>query len=239
MNIETSDLIVPGIIFAGLAALFVASGFWRERMRRRYGKTADTVFAMLHAPVEVMLAITAIYAAMRSIDLRWTRDLLFQQLYTVVLIVAMAWLAKRCMDLAFALNRRKPQGRLRLLRNLVVAAIALVALACILLTFGTTAAFGAGLLNASALALLILGVSAHRALGTMFTGLQVALAQPIRPGDEIVIDGRQGRVEELHLTFMAMASPDAGRVIVPITALAERPYAILSRAAPPASSPKP
>ena len=55
-------------------------------------------------------------------------------------------------------------------------------------------------------------------------GLQVALAQPIRIDDVVVLESEWGRIEEIALTYVVVRIWDLRRPVVPITYFIERPF---------------
>src|SRR5205085_7666593 len=54
------------------------------------------------------------------------------------------------------------------------------------------------------------------ALFSLFSGLQIALAQPIKIGDIVVIENETGIIEEITFTYVTMKLGDRRRMILPI-----------------------
>lgn len=51
----------------------------------------------------------------------------------------------------------------------------------------------------------------------MFAGIQLVLTQPVRIGDNVVVEKEFGLVEEIHFTFIVIRTKDLRRLIVPIS----------------------
>jgi small-conductance mechanosensitive channel len=54
--------------------------------------------------------------------------------------------------------------------------------------------------------------------------VQIALTQPIRIGDSVVVEGEWGRVEEISSTYVVVAIWDERRLILPLSYFLQRPF---------------
>ena len=81
-------------------------------------------------------------------------------------------------------------------------------------------AVAGGLLASSAVLGLIIGFAAQRTLGNCVAGLLIAFAQPLRLGDRVIIDGDEGIVEEIGLTYTFIRTDDDDRLVIPNEKLA-------------------
>jgi hypothetical protein len=77
--------------------------------------------------------------------------------------------------------------------------------------------FGVSLLASAGLAGVILGFAAQKSLTTLLAGIQIAISQPIRLDDVVIVEGEWGRIEEITLTYVVVRIWDQRRLIVPIT----------------------
>ena len=71
---------------------------------------------------------------------------------------------------------------------------------------------------------LVAGIAAKPVFGNLIAGLQIALAQPIRIDDVVIVEGEWGRIEEITLTYVVVRIWDLRRLIVPITYFIETPF---------------
>ncbi|HMO68028.1 MAG TPA: mechanosensitive ion channel [Novosphingobium sp.] len=74
---------------------------------------------------------------------------------------------------------------------------------------------GVTLLASAGMITLVLGVAAQPALKSLIGGIQIALTEPIRIGDFVVVDGESGRVEDIRLSLVVIRTGDERRLIVP------------------------
>lgn len=74
---------------------------------------------------------------------------------------------------------------------------------------------GVTLMASAGFATLAVGAAAQPALKSLIAGIQIALTEPIRLGDFVVIDGESGRVEDIRLSYVVIRTNDERRIIVP------------------------
>jgi len=122
------------------------------------------------------------------------------------------------------LDARRTVTQLRVLRSVLVCFITFTAIIVILLSFDGARQIGAGLLASAGLAGLVIGFAAQRALGNLLAGFQIAITQPIRLDDVVVVEGEWGRVEEITLTYVVIRIWDERRLILPISYFLEKPF---------------
>jgi small-conductance mechanosensitive channel len=109
-------------------------------------------------------------------------------------------------------------------RRVAVIAVVVVALAAMLLTFPGAESLGASLLASVGVAGIVVGMAARPVLGNLLAGVQIALTQPIRLDDVVVINGEWGRIEEITTTYVVVRVWDMRRLIVPLTSVIEQPF---------------
>ncbi|MBE0662936.1 MAG: mechanosensitive ion channel [Bacteroidales bacterium] len=155
----------------------------------------------------------------------------------VLWIISIAWaiivgirIAKnhllRKYDLSDAdnLKSRKLYTQYNILERIVIFIIIIIATAITLMLFDGVKNIGISLFASAGVAGLIIGLSAQKALGTVLAGLQIALTQPIRIDDVVVVEGEWGRIEEINLTFVVIKIWDSRRLIVPSTYFLDKPF---------------
>jgi small-conductance mechanosensitive channel len=112
------------------------------------------------------------------------------------------------------------ETRYRVLRRSIMFAIVLVALLSGLLIIPQVRAVAGALLASSAILGLVIGFASQRTLANFAAGLLIAFTQPLRLGDRIAVDGVEGVVEEIGLTFTFLRADDETRLVVPNEKLA-------------------
>ncbi|TVP45603.1 MAG: mechanosensitive ion channel family protein [Gemmatimonadales bacterium] len=128
------------------------------------------------------------------------------------------------MDMADNLRARRFHTQFRILRQALTVAILVLVAASILLQFDGFRQFGGGLLASAGVAGIIIGFAAQRALGNLLAGFQIAVTQPIRLDDVVVVEGEWGRVEEITLTYVIIRIWDERRLVLPIIYFLEKPF---------------
>ena len=71
---------------------------------------------------------------------------------------------------------------------------------------------------------LVVGLAARSVFGNLLAGLQIAMAQPIRIDDVLIVEGEWGRVEEITSTYVVLKIWDERRLIVPLQWFIEHPF---------------
>jgi small-conductance mechanosensitive channel len=121
--------------------------------------------------------------------------------------------------------------QVQVLRRITVALILIIALALMLMTFPNIRNVGASLFASAGVAGLIAGLAARPALSNLIAGLQLALTEPIRLEDQVIVEGEFGFVEEIGTTYVVVRTWDQRRLIVPLSYFIERPFQNWTRTA--------
>jgi small-conductance mechanosensitive channel len=125
------------------------------------------------------------------------------------------------------------ETRYRVLRRTVVSVIVFVTVLSGLLIIPEVRAIAGALLASGAVIGLVVGFASQKTLGNFAAGLLIAFTQPLRLGDRIVVDGIEGVVEEIRLTYTFVRADDDTRLVIPNEKLASdtiRNYTIVDRA---------
>jgi small-conductance mechanosensitive channel len=110
--------------------------------------------------------------------------------------------------------------RYRVLRRTLFSVIVFIGVVSSLLVIPEVRALAGGVLASSAVIGLVIGFASQRTIGNVVAGILIALAQPLRLGDEVEVDGAQGVVEEIGLTYTWIRAHDNDRYAVPNEKLA-------------------
>jgi small-conductance mechanosensitive channel len=160
-----------------------------------------------------------------------------RQLLTILLIASMAWLIIKIafvieelilsqfrVDVRDNLTARRVHTQIQILKKVVIVVIAILALASIMMTFEKVRHLGTSILASAGIAGIIIGLAAQRSIATLLAGLQVAITQPIRLDDVVIVENEWGRIEEITLTYVVVRIWDLRRLIVPITYFLEKSF---------------
>ena len=138
-----------------------------------------------------------------------------------IVMVATVVLA-RMIDRRIARRDLPPEAitRYRVLRRSITTTIIFVGLLSALLVIPQVRAVAGGLLASSAVIGIVIGFASQRTLGNFVAGLLIAFNQPLRLGDNVVIDNTEGTVEEIGLIYTFVRTENGDRLVIPNEKLA-------------------
>lgn len=205
-------------VAAGRAAWVACVGAVREPLRMLAASFAMTV--VFHAAPD---------------DLRFVSTL--RHLGLLLVIAGATWSAIRAVGAtatvlallhptqqADNLSARRVQTQARVISRTLSALIGIVGFGLALVSFPNVREIGASLLASAGVAGLIAGFAARPVLGNVIAGLQIALTQPLRLDDVLIVEGEWGRVEEIGSTYVVLRIWDERRLIIPLQTLIEKPF---------------
>ena len=233
-------LLAAGIIAAGAAiglAVFVCARviarFWFRKMA---GSSARHVWEHSARGLSLLLPLIGAYASVPFALETPSRERT-QTSLAIAIIVVSAYLliamlrgiealvtSRLDLDHGDNLDARRIQTQLQVLRAVLTSFIAFMAVVAVLLFVPGFRQLGAGLLASAGIAGLAIGFAAQRALGNLLAGFQIAITQPIRLDDVVVLEGEWGRIEEISLTYVVVRIWDERRLILPISYFLEHPF---------------
>lgn len=230
------------LLLGSLAVLLVAY-FVLLKILRRFGKNPK----YLIPPSSVKKVSTPIVLILFSILLRMgsLRQLLglnhfeyyFRKASTLLFIFALTWLIIQVikmvkehvmhtydMNTANNLRARKVATQFNILERIVIFIIIILACGIALMSFDSIREIGVSIFASAGVAGIIIGFSAQKMLATILAGIQIAIAQPIKLDDVVVVEGEWGRIEEITLTYVVVKIWDKRRLILPTTYFIEKPF---------------
>jgi small-conductance mechanosensitive channel len=145
-------------------------------------------------------------------------------LYQVVEAGAELIIRRHRTDTTDNIRARAIHTQVMVLKKVVVAVIGVFALASMLMVFESARQFGANILASAGIAGIVVGLAAQRSIATLLAGFQIALTQPIRVDDVVIVENEWGRIEEITLTYVVVRIWDLRRLIIPITYFIEKPF---------------
>ncbi|MGC9352228.1 MAG: mechanosensitive ion channel family protein [Mariniphaga sp.] len=167
----------------------------------------------------------------------------FKRVGSILLIVSLSWAAIafiRIVKQIFLenydvskednLRSRKFQTQFNILERILVFLIVLISIGLILMLFDEVKRIGVSLFASAGIAGVIIGLAAQRIIGAVLAGIQIAITQPIRLDDVVIIENEWGRIEEITLTYVVVNIWDKRRLVVPSTYFFEKPFQNWTRA---------
>jgi small-conductance mechanosensitive channel len=235
-----------GVIVALSWFFYRLAGFLDRQLQagaaRSDSRVNTILLPLLGTAVRVMLPIVALFILLRLWPIPPDFEWVFQKLTAIGLIVALSWTLRRAVVLsehailggrdvqsANSFEGRAIYTRVSLLRKMALFFIGLFAFAAILMMFEEVRDVGRSILASAGIAGIIIGFAAQKSLANLLAGLQIALTQPIRLGDQVLVSGEVGTIEEITLTYVVVRVWDLRRLIVPINYFNENTFQNWSR----------
>lgn len=134
------------------------------------------------------------------------------------------YLSRFRIDVEDNLHARKQVTQIRILRRVADTMIVLLALGAGLMTFESVRQYGVSIFASAGAAGLVLGFAARPVLENLIAGIQIAVTQPIRIDDAVVVEGEWGWIEEITGTYVVIRIWDWRRLIVPLSYFIQKPF---------------
>jgi small-conductance mechanosensitive channel len=162
----------------------------------------------------------------------------------MVIVASLGWFAVGCIYIvqAFLLRRyditaadnvraRRVHTQFQIFRRIAITFVVVITAAALLWTFNDPRIwhYGSGLLASAGVATLIVAAAAKSTASNFLAGLQIALTEPIKIDDVVVVQGEWGRVEEITSSYVVIKIWDMRRLIVPLSWFIENAFANWTR----------
>jgi small-conductance mechanosensitive channel len=122
------------------------------------------------------------------------------------------------------LNARRVYTQFTILERVAIFILIVFAIGIALMSFDNIRTIGISFLTSAGIAGIILGFSAQKMLGTLVAGIQIAITQPMRMDDVVIVEGEWGWIEEINLTYVVVRIWDKRRMVLPTTYFIEKPF---------------
>lgn len=183
-----------------------------------------------------------VYLAIAQVVLRGADDSLqgisiLRHANALALVGSLTWLGIRCIraishaivelnpvDAADNYHARRIQTQTRVLERSSVVLLVLLGAGTALMTLPLLRQIGTSLLASAGVAGLIVGFAAKPVLSNLLAGLQIALTQPIRLEDVVIVQNEWGQIEEITGSYVVVRIWDQRRLIVPLQWFIENPF---------------
>jgi small-conductance mechanosensitive channel len=147
--------------------------------------------------------------------------------WTAIVILNIAadiYLRRYRLDVDDNLLARKHNTQVRVLLRTFVGLLVLITIGAALMTVPAVRQYGISLFASAGVAGIVAGLAARPVLSNLMAGVQLAMTQPIRLYDAVVVEGESGTIEEIGSTFVTVKLWDLRRMVVPLTYFIERPF---------------
>lgn len=234
----------PWAATATIALLAVIGALVVHRIGQAVLLRATARVPLLHAVIRCSASAAAAALPLAALQvvwtaapetLRWIANV--RHVNGLLLIAALTWLAIRAIrgvtlgiiarhpvEAEDNLLARRIQTQATVLSRSAMVVIFIAGTSMALMTFPGARQLGASLLASAGVVGLVAGIAARPVFSNLIAGLQLALAQPIRLDDVLIVKGEWGRVEEITGTYVVLKIWDERRLIIPLQWFIENPF---------------
>jgi small-conductance mechanosensitive channel len=234
---DISPYAIPLGISALLGMLAWALFAWLAHRSRGKDYRRARITRILSLPLAFFLPLVFLRAGLDATPLKDTQLALVKLGLHVGIVGCVTWLGVRVVsgivaailrdhriDVADNLAARQIHTQARVLGRVASGLVILLGASVVLLQFDEVRQLGKTLLASAGILGLVAGIAAKPVFGNLIAGLQIALSQPIRLDDVVIVEGEWGRVEEITSSFVVVHIWDERRMVVPLTWFIENPF---------------
>ena len=233
-------LVGLGLVVGAIVVALFVHGIAAKIIKRALGERWPAVTLLLQrvaGPAQLALCLVAVALVLPLAPLN---DVLREQLrhfFIVAVIALIGWITVRAVDMGAAryLQRfrldteenflaRKHVTQVRVFKRVIDTLIVIIAVSTALMTFESVKQYGVSLFASAGAAGLIVGLAARPLLSNLIAGVQIAITQPIRIEDAVIIENEWGWVEDIASTYVVIRLWDWRRMVVPLSYFIEKPF---------------
>lgn len=231
-----------GLVLAAIAAT-AAIGVYAlvERVALRLLKKRrefwEPFIVRVRGVIRAAFVLTAVNLALQSPLFPEALKAMSAQVFWVALVLLVGWTCLVAVDVGAALHvrhyrididdnllARKHLTQVKILKRTVNVLIYIVTVATAMMAFDSVRQFGVSLFASAGVAGIAIGLAARPVLSNIIAGLQIAITQPIRIDDVVVVENEFGNVEDIGGAFVVIRLWDLRRLVVPLSYFIERPF---------------
>ena len=229
--------LLAGALIVGLIVHYLLLVVTEGVARRTQTTIDDSFIKNFRRPSQVLIPLLVVSLLLPALIVSPKTLAVLRHLVSLGIIASIAWLIVRTtyvlddivlsryrIDEKDNLQARKIYTQLQVFKRIVIVVVCILALATMLLTFDKVRQLGAGILASAGIVGIVIGVSAQRTISTILAGLQIAITQPIRIDDVVIVENEWGRIEEITFTYVVVRIWDLRRLVLPITYFIEKPF---------------
>ncbi|MDP8999747.1 MAG: mechanosensitive ion channel family protein [Myxococcota bacterium] len=218
-----------------LAAVLVRSAsYFTHRTPTRFD---DALVESARRPLRTIIWAVAFRLLLDPLQLTTPVIASCEHITYTALVAGVAWLLLRALGVSTLLlderaaresydllQGRRARTQWVLLRRIASVTLGFLAGAIVLVQFDFVRSVGLSLLASAGVLGVVVGLAAQRSLAAIIGGIHFSVAQPVRMGDQVVVEGEFGEIEEINLTYIVMRLWNQRRLILPIMYFLEKPF---------------
>ncbi|UWU73716.1 mechanosensitive ion channel family protein [Bradyrhizobium huanghuaihaiense] len=223
-------------------AMLLALSFYRFAvwlLNRAFGTRLPLLSVFIErtsGPAQLALCLAAVALVLPLAPLDDTIRVPLTRLFVVAFIALIGWISIRVVDMSAArylqnfrdvtenFVARKHVTQVRVFKRVTDTIIVIITVSTALMTFDSVRQYGVSLFASAGAAGIIVGLAARPLLSNLIAGLQIAITQPIRIEDAVIIENEWGWVEDIASTYVVIRLWDWRRMVVPLSYFIEKPF---------------
>jgi len=231
-------IIGVGITFSILFVLYIILNQGLKKIEKK----AENEFTKLlrkglKIPIILLITILAIWLPFTFTSVPVVITTPSNKFLTILIIIIFAWISIKIVrlikflvlkqydiDQKDNLKARKIYTQFRIIERVIIFLIIIITISLILMTFSEIRKIGVSLIASAGVTGIILGFAAQKIIGGVLAGIQLAITQPIRIDDVVIVENEWGRIEEINLTYVVVRIWDQRRLVLPTTYFIEKPF---------------
>ncbi len=228
-------LLLAGAVLAATASHTLLTVVLRRLISR--GSIASSILKRIGGPTRLVMVLLALVLVLPVAEFNAEFAEATRQILKVGVVVLLGWSAAIAINATARrvagrhdigvednLTARRIHTQINILRRVSLVGVFLLTLGTSLMIFPAVRSFGVSLFASAGVAGLVLGFAARPILTNLIAGMQIALTQPIRIDDVLIVEGEWGWVEEITTTYVVIRIWDQRRLIVPLSHFIEKPF---------------
>jgi len=224
-------------LIVGVAGHYVVFQIVRHLTKRTRVTFDNALVNHCYRPLQWIVILLIVRVVSRLPNLKSQVPEVAEHAIALLLIALVAWLLIRMtyvledyflsrfdVGVKDNLKARKIHTQFRVLKRIAIIVVGILAFGTMLMTFDRVRQLGTTILASAGVVGIVVGMAAQRTIATFIAGLQIAITQPIRVDDVVIVENEWGRIEEITLTYVVVKIWDLRRLIVPVTYFIESPF---------------
>src|SRR5690606_21506645 len=122
------------------------------------------------------------------------------------------------------LSARRIHTHTRVMARSIMIIVIVIGAGAALMTLPLLRQVGTSLLASAGVAGIVIGFAAKPVLSNLLAGLQIAMTQPIRLDDVVIVENEWGWIEEITATYVVVRIWDQRRLVMPLQWFIENPF---------------
>ena len=235
-NPVTAALLVALAVIVALALHRLLRKVIRHALAARY-PNVFSIFVRMRGLTRLALVILALLVAVPVAPLDAETAGIVARALLIAIVCLIGWAAitslhiaadiylrRYRLDVEDNLLARKHNTQVRILLRTLQGVVVIITVGAALMTFQAVRQYGVSLFASAGVAGIVAGLAARPVLSNLIAGVQLAMTQPIRLEDAVIVENEWGNIEEINSTYVVVRLWDWRRMVLPLTYFIEKPF---------------